>query len=170
MAKTSSGWLHESVALITGGGSGIGQAVAERYLAEGARVVITGRDQSRLDEVVKATSDPSRILGIAADARKASEMREAVETTVEHFGKLTTLVPNAGIWDYNRSLVRFSGSELEEAFDELFAINVKGYLLSVHAAWEPLVASEGNVVMTLSNAAFHPAGGGPLYTASKFAG
>ena len=170
MAKTSSGWLHESVALITGGGSGIGQAVAERYLAEGARVVITGRDQSRLDEVVKAASDPSRILGIAADARKASEMREAVETTVEHFGKLTTLVPNAGIWDYNRSLVRFSGSELEEAFDELFAINVKGYLLSVHAAWEPLVASEGNVVMTLSNAAFHPAGGGPLYTASKFAG
>src|SRR5699024_2247325 len=142
-------------ALITGGGSGIGEAVAERYLAEGASVVITGRDQSRLDDVVNASSDPKRILGIAADVRDSDQMRGAVEKTVEHFGKLTTLVPNAGIWDYNRSLVRFSGLELEEAFDELFAINVKVYLLSVHAAWEPLVAIECNVVLTLSIAAFH---------------
>jgi 2,3-dihydroxy-2,3-dihydrophenylpropionate dehydrogenase len=58
---------------------------------------------------------------------------------------------------------------LGATFDELFAINVKGYLLTVEAAWRELAKTRGNIVMTLSNASFHTAGGGPVYTASKFA-
>lgn len=170
MTNSPRGWLSDQVALITGGGSGIGRAVAERYLDEGASVVITGRDQGKLDEVVTASSHPERMLGTAADVRDHAQMRDAVEHAVERFGQLNILVPNAGIWDYNRAITRLDGPALDQAFDELFAINVKGYMLTVQAAWKYLVASHGNIVFTLSNASFHAAGGGPLYTASKFAG
>lgn len=169
MSTTAPGWLRGNVALITGGGSGIGRAVAERYLAEGASVAIFGRDGAKLQAVVDASADPSRMMAIAGDVRDADSLASAVTAVVARFGKLDTVVPNAGIWDFNRSLTRLSATELSASFDELFEINVKGYLLTVQAAWQELVASSGSVVMTLSNASFHPAGGGPVYTAAKFA-
>lgn len=164
------GWLEGDVALITGGGSGIGRAVALRYLTEGARVAVLGRSAGQLDEVVAAAGElGGRVLPITGDVRSPEDLHRAVEATVETFGKLDVLVPNAGIWDYHRSVTRLSGEELSEAFDELFGINVKGYVLAVEAAWRTLVASRGSIVMTLSNASFHTDGGGPLYTASKHA-
>jgi 2,3-dihydroxy-2,3-dihydrophenylpropionate dehydrogenase len=164
------GWLEGTVALITGGGTGIGRAVALRFLEEGASVAIVGRDASRLDEVVTAAgSFGERVLPIVADVTSTTDMHAAVDATVERFGQLDTLVPNAGIWDYQRSITRLSGEELSAAFDELFAVNVKGYVLAVEAAWRALVVSRGSVVMTLSNSSFYSNGGGPLYTASKHA-
>ncbi len=59
--------------------------------------------------------------------------------------------------------------KISEAFDELFAINVKGYLLGAKAAVPELLKSRGNIIFTVSNAGFYVAGGGPLYTASKHA-
>lgn len=167
--NTSAGWLDGDVALITGGGSGIGRAVAERFLAEGASVALFGRDYDKLKVVAEESGAGERVLAIAGDVRDPESIQAAVRETVDHFGQLNVLVPNAGIWDYNRSVTRLGGAELSKAFDELFAINVKGYLLTVEAAWRELVKSRGSIVMTLSNASFHPAGGGPIYTASKFA-
>lgn len=165
------GWLEGTTALITGGGTGIGRAVALRFLDEGASVAIVGRSRASLDEVIAAAGDKAdRVIGIEADVRSTDDMHRAVEETLARFGRLDTLVPNAGIWDFQRSITRLSGRELSEAFDEIFSINVKGYLLAVEAAWPALVAAEGSIVMTLSNAAFFPNGGGPLYTASKHAG
>lgn len=163
------GRLAGDVALITGGGSGIGWAVARRFLAEGAHVVIFGRGQDKLDAAVAESGAPERMLAVAGDVRETADLHRAVDAAVQRFGRLDILVPNAGIWDYNRSVTRLDGAELAEAFDELFAINVKGYLLAVEAAWRELVKSRGSIVMTLSNASFHTAGGGPVYTASKFA-
>ncbi|GHE65970.1 SDR family NAD(P)-dependent oxidoreductase [Streptomyces capitiformicae] len=166
----SRGWLEGDVALVTGGGSGIGRAVALRYLAEGARVAVLGRGAAQVEEVVSAAGElGDRILPLTGDVRRPDDMHRAVDATVEHFGKLDVLVPNAGIWDYHRSVTRLNGKELAEAFDELFAINVKGYLLAVEAAWRELVTTRGSIVMTLSNASFHTDGGGSLYTASKHA-
>jgi len=170
MSETQqAGWLQGDVALVTGGGSGIGRAVAERYLAEGASVAIFGRDAAKLQAVVDASGAPERMLAVAGDVRDTEDLHAAVRRTVERFGGLDVLVPNAGIWDYNRAITRLDGRQLSEAFDELFSINVKGYLLTVEAAWRELVKSRGSIVMTLSNASFHTAGGGPVYTASKFA-
>ncbi|MER5213916.1 SDR family NAD(P)-dependent oxidoreductase [Streptomyces sp. NPDC002838] len=157
------GWLEGDVALITGGGAGIGRAVALRYLAEGARVAVLDRDARQLGDL------PDGVLTVAGDVRSPDDLHRAVETTMERFGKLDILVPNAGIWDYHRSVTRLTGKELSEAFDEVFGINVKGYVLAVEAAWRELVRSRGNIVMTLSNASFHPDGGGSLYTAGKHA-
>lgn len=162
-------WLQDNVALITGGGSGIGAAVAERFVTEGASVVIFGRDGGRLDAVRAASTDPKRIHTVVGDVRNTGDLHRAVAETVEQFGRLDTLVANAGVWDYQRQLTRLSGEEFSAAFDELFAINVKGYLLAAEAAWRQLVAARGSIVMTLSNASFYVNGGGPLYTASKHA-
>ncbi|KND33576.1 SDR family NAD(P)-dependent oxidoreductase [Streptomyces acidiscabies] len=164
------GWLDSDVALITGGGSGIGRAVALRFLDEGARVAVFGRDEEQLREVVEEAGDlGERMLTITGDVREPDDLHRAVRATVEWFGRLDVLVPNAGIWDYHRSLTRLDGKQLSDAFDELFAVNVKGYALTVEAAWRELVASNGCIVMTLSNASFHTDGGGSLYTASKHA-
>ncbi|CAM5687630.1 mycofactocin-coupled SDR family oxidoreductase [Mycolicibacterium aubagnense] len=164
-----SGWLKDYVALITGGGSGVGRAVAERFVAEGASVTIVGRDLDQLGAVVAAGADRSRMHGVQADVRSSEQLHEAVEQTVRRFGKLDTLVANAGIWDYQRQLTRMTGQQLGDTFDELFAINVKGYLLAAEAAWRELVKTRGSIVMTLSNASFYVNGGGPIYTASKHA-
>ena len=166
-----SGWLDGDVALITGGGSGIGRAVALRFLAEGAAgVAILGREGERLAATVAAAGDDgARVLAITGDVRSADDLSEAVAATTERFGKLDILVPNAGIWDFNRSISRTTPDEIAAIYDELFDINVKGYLLTVSTAWRALVESEGSIVMTLSNAAFYAAGGGPVYTAAKHA-
>ncbi|MEE2523643.1 3-(cis-5,6-dihydroxycyclohexa-1,3-dien-1-yl)propanoate dehydrogenase [Pseudarthrobacter sp. J75] len=165
----TAGWLEGDVALVTGGGSGIGRAVAERFLAEGASVAIFGRDETKLKAVAEEMGAGDRVLAIAGDVRDTDALHEAVGRVTDRFGKLDILVPNAGIWDYNRSVTRLNGRELSDAFDELFSINVKGYLLTVEAAWRELVKSRGSVVMTLSNSSLYTAGGGPVYTASKFA-
>lgn len=164
-----SGWLNGYAALITGGGSGVGRAVAERFVSEGASVTIVGRDLDQLGAVVAASADPSRMHAVQADVRSSDQLHGAVEQTVRRFGKLDTLVANAGIWDYQRQLTRMTGQQLGDTFDELFAINVKGYLLAAEAAWRELVKTRGSIVMTLSNASFYVNGGGPIYTASKHA-
>ncbi|MFJ2116698.1 SDR family NAD(P)-dependent oxidoreductase, partial [Streptomyces sp. NPDC087850] len=163
------GWLSGYTVLITGGGSGIGRAVAERFLDEGASVTILGRDKAQLDDVVHTAADPSRVHTVTADVRDSDALHSAVAETVDRFGKLDTLVANAGVWDYQRQLTRLGTKELDTAFDEIFSINVKGYLLAAHAAWPELVKTRGSIIMTLSNASFYVNGGGPLYTASKHA-
>jgi 2,3-dihydroxy-2,3-dihydrophenylpropionate dehydrogenase len=163
------GWLDGYVALVTGGGSGIGRAVADRFVTEGASVTVLGRDIDRLTEVVKSSPDPSRMHAVEADVRNSEQLHQAVDETVKRFGKLDTLVPNAGIWDYQRQLTRLSADELEATYDEVFSINVKGYFLAAEASWRELVKTRGSIVMTLSNASFYVNGGGPVYTASKHA-
>ena len=163
------GWLEGYVALVTGGGSGLGRAVAERFVAEGASIVAVGHDRAQLEKTLAAQPDRGRWLAVTADVRDTEAMHSAMSEAVSHFGKLDTVVANAGIWDFQRQLTRMSGKDLGDMFDELFAINVKGYLLTAEAAWRELVKTRGSIVMTLSNASFYVNGGGPVYTAAKHA-
>lgn len=163
------GWLEGDVALVTGGGSGLGRAVAERFVAEGARVVVVGHDAAQLEATVAAQPDPERWLAVEADVRDTDALHAATDAALARFGKLDIVVPNAGIWDFQRQMTRLSGAEIGAVFDELVAINVKGYLLTVEATWRELVKTRGSIVMTLSNASFHTNGGGAVYTAAKHA-
>lgn len=166
-----SGWLEGDVAFITGAASGIGRAVALRFLDEGATgVAIFDRDRERLQTTVAAAGVAAdRVLALSGDVRSTEDLGRAVEATMSRFGKLDILVPNAGIWDFNTSVTQPTADALADMYDDVFDINVKGYLLTVAAAWRELVRSEGNVLMTLSNASFYTNGGGAVYTASKHA-
>jgi cis-2,3-dihydrobiphenyl-2,3-diol dehydrogenase len=154
-------------AVITGGASGLGRAVAERFIAEGARVVALDRSEARLAEL--GARHPTRFNGVVGDVRDIAANRRAVDRAVTDFGHLDVLVANAGIWDYGCSLADLPDDRIDAAFDELIGINVKGYLLAAKAAQRALVASRGAMIFTVSNAGFYPDGGGPLYTASKHA-
>ncbi|HTO56656.1 MAG TPA: 3-(cis-5,6-dihydroxycyclohexa-1,3-dien-1-yl)propanoate dehydrogenase [Pseudomonadales bacterium] len=154
-------------AIITGGASGLGRAVAERFIAEGARVVVLDRSEARVAELT--AQHRSRLVGVVGDVRDLTAHRRAVDRAVAEFGHLDVLVANAGIWDYGCSLADLPDDRIDAAFDELIGINVKGYLLAAKAAQRALVASRGTMIFTVSNAGFYPDGGGPLYTASKHA-
>lgn len=163
------GWLDGDVALVTGGGSGIGLAVVERFLSEGcAGVGVLVRSPQQGQYLLQRYGD--RVVIIEGDVRSGSDNQRAVDTTVARFGRLDTLVANAGVWDFNTRLEKMDLAQLDASFDEVFGINVKGYLLAARAAAAALRASGGSMIFTLSNAAFHAGGGGPLYVASKHAG
>lgn len=166
-AASLSGRLAGEVILVTGGGSGLGRAVVERFLAEGARVGVLERSAEKVAQLAADFGD--RVVAVQGDVRSLDDNRRAVADTVARFGKLDCFVGNAAIWDHGAGLLATDGDRLAQGFDELFAINVKGYLLGAKAAAAELVKTEGSMIFTLSNAAFYPAGGGPLYTASKHA-
>ena len=111
----------------------------------------------------------SAILPIVGDVAQWPVNRDAVATTLSAFGQLDIFVGNAGIYDHGASLASLTGESLSSGFDELFSINVKGYLLGVRAALDALLKSRGTVILTASYASFFPSGGGVLYTASKHA-
>lgn len=159
--------LKDQVALVTGGGSGLGRAIVERFVEEGARVAIFDRSQERIDEVTKALG--GKVMGVAGDVREMADNKRAVAECVKAFGKLDTFIGNAGVWDYSKSMVTTEEDALSAAFDEMFAINVKGYVLGAKAALPELYKTKGHMIFTASNAAFYPGGGGVLYTATKHA-
>jgi cis-2,3-dihydrobiphenyl-2,3-diol dehydrogenase len=161
------GRLDGQVALITGGASGLGRAIVARFVAEGARVAVL--DLSR--EKLRQLSDEfgSRVLAVPGDVRSLADNEAVVARCEATFGQLDCAIGNAGIWDYSMPLVDLPADAIDAAFDELFHVNVKGYLLLARAAAPALVRSRGALLFTISNAGFYPAGGGPLYTASKHA-
>ncbi|MBF6185652.1 3-(cis-5,6-dihydroxycyclohexa-1,3-dien-1-yl)propanoate dehydrogenase [Nocardia farcinica] len=161
------GWLAGKVALITGGGSGIGRAVVERFVAEGARVAVLDRAADAVAELTRTYG--ADVAAIQGEVRRLADHKRAVAEAVQRFGRLDTLVTVAGIFDYFASLDTLPEDRIDAAFTEMFDINVKGSLLAVKAALPELAAAEGNVVLTISNAGYLPGGGGPLYTGSKFA-
>jgi 2,3-dihydroxy-2,3-dihydrophenylpropionate dehydrogenase len=163
-----SGALRGQSAIVTGGASGLGRAIVERFIAEGARVTVLDRNAAGLAALQEQYGE--NVETVTGDVRVLDDNRRAVDAAQRRFGVLDSFIGNAGIWDFNVALVDLPDDRLDEAFDEVFGVNVKGYLLGAKAAAPALVRSAGSIVFTLSNAAFYPAGGGPLYTASKHAG
>src|SRR5437763_1080331 len=161
------GWLDGQVALVTGGGSGIGRAVVARYVAEGARVGVMERVATRADELRSEFGD--KVVGIAGDAAQFADNQRAVAETVRAFGQLDVFVGNAGIFDVYASFAELEPEKLARAYDELFAVNVKGCLFGAKAALPELKKARGCMVFTASVAGLNSGGGGAIYTASKHA-
>jgi NAD(P)-dependent dehydrogenase (short-subunit alcohol dehydrogenase family) len=161
------GWLDGKVALVTGGGSGIGRAVVARFVDEGARVGVLERVATRVEQL--RTDFGNAAMAVQGDVTHLEDNKRAVEATVKTFGQLDIFVGNAGIFDDFHPLAEFAEDRLGEAFDELFAVNVKGYVMGAKAALSELQKTEGCMVFTASVAGFNSGGGGALYTASKHA-
>lgn len=161
------GWLDGQVALVTGGGSGIGRAIVERFVKEGARVGVMDRAADRLEDIRSELGQD--VVGIPGDVTSLDSNSRAVEETVRTFGKLDVFIGNAGVFDSFQRFDEFPAESLDSAFDELFGINVKGCVMGAKAALPELQKTEGCMVFTASVAGLNSGGGGVLYTASKHA-
>src|SRR5204862_5790158 len=149
--------LDGKVALVTGASRGIGAAVARRLAAEGVRLGLASRSGDDLG-IAGAVAQP-------CDVRDSGQLERMVSATVDAFGRLDILVPNAGVGAYGPFL------ELAPDFlDEMIDVNVKGTLYAVRAALPHLLESDGADIVTLASEAGRR--GLPyeaVYCASKFA-
>jgi NAD(P)-dependent dehydrogenase (short-subunit alcohol dehydrogenase family) len=151
--------------IVTGSGSGIGRALVDTYLTEGAKVVAVIRKQGDLDSF---KGNPALKI-VVGDVTAYETIQTAVETAVAEFGGLDVMVANAGRWDFYKKLIKMSSEELDSGFDQLMQVNVKAALMAAHASHAELVKTQGSFIVTGSNACFRPGGGGAIYTGSKFA-
>ncbi|WP_037370840.1 SDR family oxidoreductase [Amycolatopsis orientalis] len=163
------GMLDGKVALVTGGANGIGRAVVESYLDEGARVAVLDRDADGLARL-EAGLGGDELLTVAGSVELLADNQRAVAATTERFGRLDVFVGNAGVGAGNLLLSEIPLERLESAVDEMFDINVKAYLLGARAALGPLLRSDGPaMVFSCSIASFRAVDDGVLYVSSKHA-
>lgn len=151
--------------IVTGAGSGIGKAVVERFLSEGASVLAVVRKA----EQVEGFSEQDNFCYVVGDVNDYATNKLAVNTAIEKWGGLDVMVANAGVWDFYKKIQKMTAQELEEGFQQIMSTNVRAVLMAAHASHGALESSHGCLITTGSNACFRPGGGGPLYTASKFA-
>jgi 3-oxoacyl-[acyl-carrier protein] reductase len=153
--------LKNAVALVTGGSSGIGRAIAESLAAAGARVAITGRDQTRLSEAARSIGAHA----IQADVSVEEEVQRTYREVLDTFGDLDVLVNNAGVGVF-KPLTELS----VEDFDRVMATNVRGTMLMAREAARIFVPrNRGNIVNIASTGALRGAPRGTAYFGSKFA-
>ncbi|NVI88340.1 SDR family oxidoreductase [Actinomadura sp. BRA 177] len=153
-------------ALVVGAGSGIGRAVAERFLAEGAAVVAVERDEAKCEDL-RATLPGIDV--VHGDACEASVNRDAVGRCRELHDGLDVLVHCVGIFDFYRPLDAVAEDAFDDAFDEMFSVNVRAAMHGVRAALPELRRNHGSIVLTESTSAYRPGRGGALYISTKFA-
>ena len=158
--------LPGKVAVITGGGRGIGKAAALRMSAEGADVVIVSRTPKELEEAKSEISrGGSRVRAFALDVSDKTAVQSMVDETVKEFGRIDILVNSAGVLDF------FPIAEVSpQQFDAIFDVNVKGAMYTTQAVLPVMKKQKtGNVVMVSAIGAFGGGGIAPVYRASKAA-
>ena len=152
--------LEDKVALVTGAASGFGEGIARRYAAEGARVVIADLN----DQTGGKIADEIGGAYVHADVSDRDDVRTMIRTAVDRFGRLDTMVNNAGVTHVNRPMLEVG----EEEFDRIFDVNVKAiYLAAMEVV--PLMRAQGGgcIVNTASTAGLRPRPGLTWYNASK---
>lgn len=119
--------LKDKVSVVTGGSSGIGLGIAKRFAEEGAKVVITGRNQATIDQALLEIGPNG--LGIQGDVSNMEDLTRIYQTVAQKFGKIDTLIVNAGVY-----VIGPLSSFTEEQFDKVSDINFKGAFFSVQKA------------------------------------
>ena len=157
--------LNNEVALITGGGSGMGRAGAIRFAAEGARVVVVDINQQAAEETRDLIAQAGgEAIAVRADAASAADHEAAVAAAIERFGKLTIVWANAGIPAPATPIEETA----PETFDRLFAVNSRGPWLAARAAAPALrEAGGGSIVITASLSGLKGRPGNSAYASSK---
>jgi NADP-dependent 3-hydroxy acid dehydrogenase YdfG len=158
--------LTGKTALVTGGGSGIGLAVARTFLHEGARVAITGRDEAKLRRAAESLANGDRLTHHAADVADPQQVQTLVQRVSERFGAIDILVNNAGV---NIKQRRFR--ELTpETWQLLLRANLDGAFYCIHAVLPQMLERHNGLIINISSVAGMRAGplGGAAYAASKF--
>ena len=156
-----SGLLDGKVAVVTGGGSGIGEAVARLFAAEGCRVVVAGRRPAPIERV----ADDIAGLAITTDVGREDDVAALIAACDDAFGRLDILINNAGM------VPPRAGVEDQDTipWEATFAVNVRGVILCIKHAAPMLKRRGGAIVNMASRVALHGFPGQIPYSASKFA-
>lgn len=153
--------LHEKIALVTGGNSGIGLATAKVFAAEGAHVYITGRRQPELDAALREIGH--RAIAVRGDLTQSDDLDRLYDTIKSRHGRLDILFANAG-----RGSFAALGEISEKHFDDTFDLNVKGTLFTVQKAL-PLLPNGSSIILNASIAASKGFPAFSVYAATKAA-
>ena len=158
--------LTNKVALVTGGGSGIGQASAALLLQAGARVAIAGRNQAKLDETARALKVGDRLVTYAVDVAEAGRVRAMVDSISAALGPIDILVNNAGTNLKERTFRELT----PETWDRLIRTNLDGAFYCIHAVLPAMLRRKDGVIINIVSVAGKRASplGGVAYAASKF--
>jgi NAD(P)-dependent dehydrogenase (short-subunit alcohol dehydrogenase family) len=156
--------MEGQAAIVTGASRGIGLAVAERLVAEGARVCVTARKQDALDEAVATLGGPEHALAVAGKADDVEHQADAVKRTMEAFGRVDLLVNNTGI---NPVYGRMIDLDLDAA-RKIFEVNALAALSWTQQAYRAWMGEHGGAVVNVSSlAGLRPAPGIGFYGATK---
>ena len=153
--------LSGKVIIVTGATSGMGLDSAKLFLKEGAKVVLTGRSQEKLDAIDQELT--GEYLLVKADASSAGDSRRLIDETVQAFGKIDVLFFNAGVF-----AAQPLGEITEETFDTIYDINVKGPLFTANLAL-PHIQEGGNILFNTSVSNVKGMPGVSVYGSSKAA-
>lgn len=135
------------VAVITGAARGIGRACAERFLSEGAQVVIGDIDAARLAETAGTLGGPDRILAVPTNVSQKTDVDALIAAAIAGFGRIDIMVNNAGI-----AIVRDYLEISPEEFDHVLGVNLKGAFLGTQAAARQMIAQgQGGVIVNMSS-------------------
>jgi 3-oxoacyl-[acyl-carrier protein] reductase len=139
--------LDGKVAIVTGGGSGFGEGIAAKFVAEGARVLIADRDAAGGERVAKALGANARSLRV--DVADAADVKSMVEAAHALFGGLDILVNNAGVSHLPQPLEVVG----EDDFDRILAINVKAIYLAAKVVVPRFKAQKRGVILNIASTA-----------------
>ena len=164
--REMNGKLHGKVVVITGAGSGIGRAAALLFAKEGAKVVVVDYVEHAAQETANLVQNASgNAIAVTADVSRWDDVCKAVDTAVQHFGRLDIMVNNAGVFDEFRPCLDTD----DGLWDRIININLKGVFYGCKRAIQQFL-SQGNggvIVNTASVAGLGAMAGGTAYTASK---
>lgn len=153
--------LDGKVAIVTGGGSGIGRGIALKFALEGASVIIVGRRENTLKEVSEENPNISYVVG---DITDSSVISKVVDTAKEKFGRLDNLVNNAG-WCPVQPITKITLDDYDKAFD----LDVRALVdMTIHAL-PMIIKSRGNIINLSSVGASHPGVNLSMYVGAKAA-
>ena len=139
--------LAGKVALITGGGTGIGRAIALAFAREGAKVAVAGRRKEKLDETLQQLEKQGAAgLAIACDVAKGEDAERAVRETAKIFGKMNVLVNNAGVLHVSKI-----EAMSEDEWDRVMTINLKGPFLMCRAALPEFRKAGGGAIVNVGS-------------------
>jgi NAD(P)-dependent dehydrogenase (short-subunit alcohol dehydrogenase family) len=159
--------LQDKVALITGGGKGIGRATALLFAREGAKVVVNGTDKEAIDDVSKEINESGgQALSYQADIANEALVRGMIETTLKAFGKIDILINNSGIAGPTAPVVKMNC----EDWDRTLAVNLTGAMLCAKYALPNMIERQSGTIINITSVA--GLGGYALrspYCASKWA-
>jgi 3-oxoacyl-[acyl-carrier protein] reductase len=154
--------LKDKVAIVTGAGSGMGEAIAHTYARGGAKVAVLDVNEQAAQRVAAAIG--ANAMPVACDVTRHDDLDRAVAATIKAFGRVDILVNNAGVTHVNKPLMDIG----EDEFDRVFAVNVKGVFLGIQAVVPQMRKTGGGVIVTIgSTAGLRPRPGLSAYNATK---